>query len=205
MHPYEMASTLRERNKEDSIKINYGSLYSVVESLRKRGLITNQETTRDSNRPERTIYAITADGETEMREWLTDLLARPDKEFTRFEAALSLMPILDPDEVLELLAQRIKALEEIQCRRQEFTSSSNGFFRLFMVENRYQQSLIAAETEFVRELITELRNDDFQQLSAWRRLHELKSAGKPPEELFAQLIKEFKEDASWLERSNEKS
>ena len=33
MHPYEMSSTLRERAKEQSIKLNYGSLYSVVESL----------------------------------------------------------------------------------------------------------------------------------------------------------------------------
>ena len=26
MHPYEMAATLRERRKEDSIKLRYGSL-----------------------------------------------------------------------------------------------------------------------------------------------------------------------------------
>jgi DNA-binding PadR family transcriptional regulator len=33
MHPYEMASTMRERHKDDSIKLNYGSLYSVIELL----------------------------------------------------------------------------------------------------------------------------------------------------------------------------
>ena len=33
MHPYEMASTMRERGKEQSIKLNYGSLYTVVDSL----------------------------------------------------------------------------------------------------------------------------------------------------------------------------
>ena len=30
MHPYEISSTLRVRHKEESIKINYGSLYAVV-------------------------------------------------------------------------------------------------------------------------------------------------------------------------------
>ena len=30
MHPYEMASTLKERHKEDSIKLRYGSLYTVI-------------------------------------------------------------------------------------------------------------------------------------------------------------------------------
>ena len=39
MHPYEISTTLRTRGKEESIKLNYGSLYSVVESLRKHGLI----------------------------------------------------------------------------------------------------------------------------------------------------------------------
>ena len=33
MHPYEISTTLRSRGKEQSIKLNYGSLYSVVESL----------------------------------------------------------------------------------------------------------------------------------------------------------------------------
>ncbi len=32
MHPYEMASTMRERHKDESIKLNYGSLYTVTES-----------------------------------------------------------------------------------------------------------------------------------------------------------------------------
>ena len=62
MHPYEMSTTLRERRKEDSIKLNYGSLYSVVASLQKPGLIEARETLREGNRPERTIYAISEPG-----------------------------------------------------------------------------------------------------------------------------------------------
>src|SRR5699024_10625982 len=31
MHPYEMSRTLRERGKEASIRLNHGSLYSVVD------------------------------------------------------------------------------------------------------------------------------------------------------------------------------
>ena len=54
MHPYEMSTTMRERGKHESIKLNYGSLYSVVDSLHKHGLITTRETTRAGRRPERT-------------------------------------------------------------------------------------------------------------------------------------------------------
>ena len=49
MHPYEMAATMRERHKEESIKLRYGSLYSVVELLQREGLIAPQETSRDDD------------------------------------------------------------------------------------------------------------------------------------------------------------
>ena len=45
-HPYEVATTLRQRQKHESVRLNYGSLYGVVESLERRGLIEAQETRR---------------------------------------------------------------------------------------------------------------------------------------------------------------
>ena len=36
MHPYEMGRTLRERRNEQSIRLNYGSLYMVVDQLSRR-------------------------------------------------------------------------------------------------------------------------------------------------------------------------
>src|SRR5215469_15534145 len=95
MHPYEIASTLRERHKDESIKLNYGSLYSVVESLKGHALITDQETERQGNR-------------LELIDWLSELLCRPVKEFTRFEAGLSLLPVLPPKDVVALLEERCR-------------------------------------------------------------------------------------------------
>ena len=50
MHPYEMAGTMRERGKEQSIKLNYGSLYTVVDNLAKHGLIEAVEARREGRR-----------------------------------------------------------------------------------------------------------------------------------------------------------
>ncbi len=33
MHPYEVAQTLRHRAKHESVRLNYGSLYDVVDAL----------------------------------------------------------------------------------------------------------------------------------------------------------------------------
>src|SRR3954454_25285865 len=75
MHPYEINTTLRSRGKEPSIKLNFGSLDSVVESLQKHPLITTRETTRDGRRPERTVYEITAAGVEEFEDWLAQLIS----------------------------------------------------------------------------------------------------------------------------------
>ena len=111
MHPYEMASTMRERHKDESIKLNYGSLYAVVESLQRHRLIEPQETAREGHRPERTIYRLTDAGRLELIDWLSDLICNPMREYTQFEAGLSLLPVLPPADAARLLEQRCERIE----------------------------------------------------------------------------------------------
>src|SRR5688500_2135046 len=91
MHPYEMASVLRERAKDTSMKIQWGSLYTVVQNLEKHGFVRATETTRQGGRPERTVYTITEAGQAELVDWLSELVERPQYEHNSFEAALSLV------------------------------------------------------------------------------------------------------------------
>src|ERR1700716_1801278 len=106
MHPYEMAVTLKDRHKEESIKLRYGSLYTVIDLLLARGFIAAKATSREGKRPERTVYALTAAGLDELRDWLRELLRDPAKEYPPFEAGLCLLPVLPPDEAVSLLRQR---------------------------------------------------------------------------------------------------
>src|SRR5919205_909308 len=139
MHPYEISTTLRTRGKEQSIKLNYGSLYAVVESLQKHGLIRARETTREGRRPERTVYEITPAGQDEFEDWLAELLSTPVRDFTSLEAGLSLMPGLPPDEVARLLEERaaklrteLRALDAMFAEAQDF-----GLPELVLVEGRF--------------------------------------------------------------------
>ncbi|GAA1041914.1 hypothetical protein GCM10009557_66770 [Virgisporangium ochraceum] len=117
MHPYEMATLLKERGKDASIKIQWGSLYTVVQNLEKHGFVEPVDTTRQGKRPERTVYAITAAGRAELQDWLRELLAEPQQEFTSFEAALSNGGVLSPDEVIDLLQRRATTLETSSSSR----------------------------------------------------------------------------------------
>src|ERR1700756_3883804 len=84
MHPYEMAATLKQRHKGESIKIRYGALYTVIELLAKRGFIVAKETSREGKRPERTTYVLTRSGYDELRAWMQDPLRDPVREYPQF-------------------------------------------------------------------------------------------------------------------------
>lgn len=172
MHPYEIATTLRERHKDESIKLNYGSLYAVVEGLERRGLIVAAETMRQGNRPERTVYRLTDPGRIELIDWLSGLLSEPVKEFTQFEAGLSLLPVLPPEDVVRLLEERRERLEVEVAQ----AASLRGLIepkipRLFYVEAEYRWKLKEAELEFVRGLIADIASDKLEGLDFWRKFH----------------------------------
>jgi DNA-binding PadR family transcriptional regulator len=200
MHPYEMSTTLRERHKEESIKLNYGSLYSVVTSMEKYGLISVQQTVREGNRPERTVYAITEAGKVKMDDWLSGLISTPAREFTGFEAALSLMGALPPDQVIRLLDIRLKSLQlKHHSAATLLAGLPAGFPRIFLIENEFQLSMLAAEITFVRTLLDELKTDQLSGIKAWRRMHELRGTGATPDEIDQTLRAELTIDSHWME------
>jgi DNA-binding PadR family transcriptional regulator len=177
MHPYEMGVLLKQRHKEDSIKLRYGSLYTVIELLLARSLIAAKETARHGKRPERTIYEITPGGRDELHDWMADLVAEPVKEFPQFEAALCLLPVLPPDEALALLRRRLKRIEQttVGLAGQIAGISAQNFPGLFLVETEYRLALLKAEQAFVAELISRIENG-WGPLDLWRGMHEDREA-----------------------------
>jgi len=201
MHPYEISATLRTRGKEQSIKLNYGSLYSVVESLARHGLISAQQTTREGRRPERTVYAITEAGQAELEDWLAELLATPTREYTSLEAGLSLAGALPPDDVARLLDKRCFALEMELSGLQKAGELSDelGLPEIFAVESHYRHALLSAELAFVRRLVGRIQDGSLGGTTAWRRLHELRAAGMSYEQIMADPVGNRGEEARVLQ------
>ena len=177
MHPYEMGVILKQRHKEESIKLRYGSLYTVIELLLRRGFIVPRETARDGRRPERTVYEITAAGRDELRAWMTDLIAEPVKEYPQFEAALCLLPVLPADEALALLRQRLTAIAQNMAALTQHVGAMSelNFPPLFLVETEYRLALMKAEQHFVAELVGRIESG-WGPLDLWRGIHEDREA-----------------------------
>jgi len=172
-HPYELATTMRERGKEKSIRLNYGSLYTVIEALERDGYIRNIETKREGRRPVKTVYKITKSGEGYMMYWMRDLVGTPEKEFLQFEAALSLLPVLPPDEVIPLLENRLVLLKRVidNFKDEKRLIAEIKLPRLFVIETEFYEEMTKAEYRFVEALVKDIKNDVDGIESAWTKMH----------------------------------
>lgn len=190
MHPYEIARLLRQRGKEHTIKINYGSLYTVVQNLERHGFVEVAGVQRQGNRPERTLYGLTAEGRIEMHDWLADLIAVPAQEFPAFEAALSLIGALHPDEAVDLLAERATRLETEAAALSGVLAKFDGELpRMFLLEIEFQQHMRDAQAVWVRALLDRFAAGAVSGVEEWRAWQE---TGAVPER-WARLEEEHRE------------
>jgi DNA-binding PadR family transcriptional regulator len=171
-HPYEIGRRLKEHGKDRNIKYNRGTLYMVVEQLRKAEFIAAQATVRDTQRPERTVYALTDAGRAEFYDWMRELVAEPGHEYPQFGVALSLIGPFPPAEAAALLRRRLAALaaeaEEIRATVQ--AAADQGVLWIFLVEEEYRRALVEAEHRFAEGLVAALEQPEY--IAAWNAFFE---------------------------------
>ncbi|MCR3754242.1 PadR family transcriptional regulator [Lentzea californiensis] len=173
MHPYEMAQTMRERHQEKVIKLNYGSLYTVVESLHRHELITASAVQKAGNRPERTVYAVTAAGTAELHDWLRELIAVPAREYPRFEAGISLVGLLPPADALQVVTRREAAVGEQLAALAVLLEklAGMGLPQLAWIELDYRMAMLRAERTWLAWFATATREGTVGGYQDWEDRH----------------------------------
>jgi DNA-binding PadR family transcriptional regulator len=163
MHPYEMSATMREQRKDTAVRLNYGSLYSVVGSLQRKGHIEQVgPATRQGNRPERRTYALTEAGSAALTAWVTSLVREPAVEFPGFAAGLDHLTALPPADAAAALRSREHALvADVERRHAEITASTEelarrGLGRVYVLEEDYRLAMVEAELAWVRSVLAQL-------------------------------------------------
>src|SRR5215468_9128360 len=78
MHPYEMQRLIKERGKDQVIKVEQrASLYQTIDQLLRAELIAFWETARQAGFPERTVYKLTDKGRETALNWMREMLSTP--------------------------------------------------------------------------------------------------------------------------------
>jgi DNA-binding PadR family transcriptional regulator len=159
MHPYRMQVLIRERGKDEVVNVRQRTgLYRTIERLLAAGLVRVRETERDSARPERTVYELTAEGREVAADWLRAALSTPGQEFPEFPAAVSFIGLLSPDDVLRQLQRRQVLLRQELARIEAGLTEAGAMLpRVFLLESEYLRAVTGAEINWVDGLIDDLR------------------------------------------------
>jgi DNA-binding PadR family transcriptional regulator len=159
MHPYEMRQVITERGLDRVLRLMHASLYDTVVRLTRAGLVEAADTGREGRRPERTVYRITAAGHDEVRAWLGDLLAVPLDEFPQFGTAVAFLHLLTPEDTARLLTRRGIALESGLAADDALIKRlrADGLERQHVAELEYRRVLRAAELDWVRSVVADIR------------------------------------------------
>jgi DNA-binding PadR family transcriptional regulator len=170
MHPYQMQVRLKLRGKDQVVNVKQrGNLYKTIDRLRDAGLVQVQTTERDQSRPERTVYEITDAGRETAAAWLREMLAVPERDYPTFPLAMSLLPMLTPDDaIVQLRLRRVRLEESIATERAGLKSAQQmGLPRLFLIESEYVIAAAVTERKWVNEVIDDLERGDLTWNAEW--------------------------------------
>jgi DNA-binding PadR family transcriptional regulator len=146
------------RKHDRVVKMPGGSLYSTIERLVEDGLIEAIGTQREGRRPERTVYDLTASGETQLLTWLRESITNPVHEYSQSAAMMAFLPHFTPREAAGLLGERLARLEALDLEEREMLEDRfwSRLPRLFRVHDEYVTHMHGAEMEWLKSLIQQL-------------------------------------------------
>ncbi len=169
MHPYRMQRLIKDRGKDQVINVEQrASLYQTISQLLRAELITFWETARQEGFPERTVYKLTDKGHDTALNWMREMLSTPAQEFPEFPAAVSLLPLLTPDDALHQLEIREARLkDQIASIDKDVQTYSVSLPRLFLLESEYMRIMLEAELKWVRSVSADLRSGQLTWNQEW--------------------------------------
>lgn len=110
LHGHQIRRTAEQSGVEQWGGVKVGALYGMLHRLEAEGLIEPVRTEQEGSRPQRTVYAITADGHEELAIHRDRALTQPVLHSTAVEAALKWPAGLDHAALRERLSRRREAL-----------------------------------------------------------------------------------------------
>ena len=156
-HPYEIQALVRERHVDQVVKMRGGSLYDAIGRLADAGLITTVDSERVGARPERTVYAITAEGVAVADELVRDYLRTPAQDYPVFVAGLAHMLNLDAATAADLLRERRNTIQAAHDEiARQLAADTTDLPRVVTLEVEYAQAQRVAELAWLDRVVRDI-------------------------------------------------
>jgi len=110
-NPYEIVRLYKELGMSRWFKIAESTIYAAVSKLEEKGFIKGKTVEQDAL-PQKTIYSITPEGETELKRAVLYYLDEWGSETSKFEIGILLIDTLSKDEILKKLKKKLGELDK---------------------------------------------------------------------------------------------
>lgn len=161
-YAYEIESIIEEDKMRDWTKIGFSSIYSSLNILEKKGLVGSKHV-KEHGSPLRKVYFIKDDAKESVHEMIKKMIQSPERVYSEFSIGMAFSYLLTKEEVQESLKRYREGLKK---RRQNILQR---YSEQPMVQNKthlralftHPLKLIDAETEWIDELVREMRGDTY--------------------------------------------
>lgn len=164
MHAYEMYQLLVSRQNNRIVKVRPGSLYHTVERLAGQNLVRAIGTERAGNRPERTTYEITPEGNDALKQRVETGLEKYVYEYPLFPVVLSEAHNLDEDDAVLRFRRRVEDLDSWLADLDEAIglAEERKVHEPYYIGGVYVRNQIAAERDWLATLIERIESKDLE-------------------------------------------
>jgi len=145
------------------LKLNKTTTYNTINRLCNDGLVKVKEVVKETNYPAKSIYKLTANGRTYLKQIILDDFSGPPWVFVNFTLPLRFCKVLNKKELQNVINQKIEQIEDLlYFSKLTYGKFFTGTILELMQEN--QIKLFEVELEFLKKLQTELNKKSINEL-----------------------------------------
>jgi DNA-binding PadR family transcriptional regulator len=160
-HGYQVRRELLSWAADSWANVAPGSIYHALRKLTKDGLLTEAAVEEGESGPDRTVYRLTDDGETEFRLLLTRALSEPERGPESLSAAIVFVTTLPRARAVDLLNCRITRVQGRLATATAGTTSATGKPAHVRELSRLWEFAGDADIRWARSLLDRLTAGEF--------------------------------------------
>jgi len=164
MHAYEMYQLLVKRHHHWLVKVRPGSLYHTVERLARQNYLRATGTERAGNRPERTTYELTPEGDAALTRRVETGIEEYVHEYPLFPVVLSEAHNLEPEDAVLRFRRRIADLEKWITEIDEALADAEArqVPQVYWIGGTYLRTQLTAERGWLATTIERIESKDLE-------------------------------------------
>lgn len=160
-HGYQVRRELLTWSADKWANVAPGSIYHALKKMAAENLLEEVPTEEEAQGPDRTVYRLTHEGETEFQLMLTKYLAESDDSAQgsyRLAAAVTFLPALPRARAVSLLRHRLTQLMGQHANARNLLETSEDWGQPEHVFELYKLWLVSVEAqeEWLRDLVVRL-------------------------------------------------